>query len=135
VLLDPRVKARMQTGQVATAADYLAILRARQTLQQVVLAAVAGVDAMIAPTVPMVAPPIDSIAPGTERDAAYLTVNRLLLRNPSTVNFLNGCAISIPCQAPDELPVGLMIWQTCGRDDTVLGIAKQLTDNGVLKVD
>jgi aspartyl-tRNA(Asn)/glutamyl-tRNA(Gln) amidotransferase subunit A len=134
-LLDPRVKARMQTGQVATAADYLAILRARQTLQQAVLAAVAGVDAMIAPTVPMVAPPIDSIAPGTERDAAYLTVNRLLLRNPSTVNFLNGCAISIPCQAPDELPVGLMIWQTCGRDDTVLGIAKQLTDNGVLKVD
>jgi aspartyl-tRNA(Asn)/glutamyl-tRNA(Gln) amidotransferase subunit A len=59
----------------------------------------------------------------------------LLLRNPSNVNFLNGCAISIPCHAPDELPVGLMIWQTYGRDDTVLGIAKQLTDNGVLKVD
>jgi aspartyl-tRNA(Asn)/glutamyl-tRNA(Gln) amidotransferase subunit A len=26
------------------------------------------------------------------------------------VNMLDGCAISIPCQAPGELPVGLMIW-------------------------
>ena len=38
---------------------------------------------------------------------------------------LDGCAISIPCQAPGELPAGLMIWQGTDRDDTVLNIALQ----------
>jgi Asp-tRNA(Asn)/Glu-tRNA(Gln) amidotransferase A subunit family amidase len=38
---------------------------------------------------------------------------------------LDGCAISIPCHAPDELPVGLMLWHGALRDDTVLNIALQ----------
>jgi Asp-tRNA(Asn)/Glu-tRNA(Gln) amidotransferase A subunit family amidase len=38
---------------------------------------------------------------------------------------LDGCAISIPCREPDELPTGLMIWQSAMRDDTVLNIALQ----------
>jgi aspartyl-tRNA(Asn)/glutamyl-tRNA(Gln) amidotransferase subunit A len=38
---------------------------------------------------------------------------------------LDGCAISIPCQPPGELPVGLMIWHGGLRDDTVLNIALQ----------
>ena len=55
--------------------------------------------------------PSRSVAPGAERDEEFFRVNALLLRNPSVVNMLDGCAISIPCHAPGELPVGLMIWQ------------------------
>lgn len=38
---------------------------------------------------------------------------------------LDGCAISIPCQAPDELPVGLL-WHAAMHDDSVLAIAAQV---------
>jgi aspartyl-tRNA(Asn)/glutamyl-tRNA(Gln) amidotransferase subunit A len=48
-----------------------------------------------------------------------------MLRNPSIVNMLDGCAISIPCHVPGELPVGLMIWDRAMRDASVLGIALQ----------
>jgi len=33
---------------------------------------------------------------------------------------LDGCGISLPCHAPDELPVGLMIWHAALHDDAVL---------------
>ena len=59
------------------------------------------------------------------RDEEFFRVNALLLRNPSVVNMLDGCAISIPCHAPGELPVGLMIWQGAMHDDAVLNIALQ----------
>jgi Asp-tRNA(Asn)/Glu-tRNA(Gln) amidotransferase A subunit family amidase len=42
------------------------------------------------------------------------------------VNMLDGCAISIPCHAPGELPVGLMVWQCAMRDDGVLNVARQI---------
>ena len=59
------------------------------------------------------------------RDEEFFRVNALLLRNPSLVNMLDGCAISIPCHAPGELPAGLMIWQGAMHDDAVLNIALQ----------
>ena len=62
---------------------------------------------------------------GCGRDEEFFRVNALLLRNPSVVNMLDGCAISIPCHVPGELPIGLMIWQSAMRDDTVLNIALQ----------
>jgi aspartyl-tRNA(Asn)/glutamyl-tRNA(Gln) amidotransferase subunit A len=88
---------------------------------------------VLSPTVPIVAPPIAQVAPATgadalqdaARDEEFFRVNALLLRNPSVVNMLDGCAISIPCHAPGELPVGLMIWQSAMNDDTVLNIALQ----------
>ena len=72
------------------------------------------------------APAFQDLAPGAERDEAFFKVNSLLLRNTSTVNFLDGCAISIPCQLPGQLPVGLMIWHGAGRDDVVLNVARQI---------
>ena len=88
--------------------------------------ALQGYDAVLSPTVPMVAPPLADVAPGAERDDAFFRVNALLLRNTSVVNMLDGCAVSIPCHLPDELPVGLMIWAGAMRDDTVLNIALKI---------
>ena len=88
-------------------------------------AALAPFDAVLSPTVPITAPPIASVAPGDERDDEFFRVNALLLRNPSVVNMLDGCAISMPCQVAGELPVGLMLWHAALHDDRLLAIALQ----------
>jgi Asp-tRNA(Asn)/Glu-tRNA(Gln) amidotransferase A subunit family amidase len=79
-----------------------------------------GFDAMLSPTVPCVAPPI---APLLADDAAFFATNALLLRNPSAVNLLDGCALSLPCHAPGEMPVGLMVWSSALQDDAVLDVS------------
>ena len=77
------------------------------------------------------APPL---APLLADDEAFFATNALLLRNPSVVNHLDGCAISLPCQAPDELPVGLMLWGPAFSDDrvldTALAVEQALADAG-----
>jgi aspartyl-tRNA(Asn)/glutamyl-tRNA(Gln) amidotransferase subunit A len=55
-----------------------------------------------------------------DRADAFFAANALLLRNPSLVNMLDGCALSLPCHAPGEMPVGLMVWHGALRDDAVL---------------
>ncbi len=122
---DPRVGHRILRGSEMKAHEYIDLCNARRDWIARVTAALQGFDAVLSPTVPIVAPPIARVAPGAERDDEFFRVNTLLLRNPSVVNMLDGCAISIPCHAPDELPVGLMIWQGQMRDDTVLNLALQ----------
>jgi amidase/aspartyl-tRNA(Asn)/glutamyl-tRNA(Gln) amidotransferase subunit A len=39
---------------------------------------------------------------------------------------LDGCALSLPCHAVDELPVGLMVWHGALRDDTILNLSLQI---------
>ena len=120
---DPRVRTRIERGAGMKAWEYLELVRVRADWIARVGSALQGFDAVLSPTVPIVAPPIAEVAPGAERDEAFFRVNALLLRNTSVVNMLDGCAISIPCQAPGTLPVGLMIWQQAMQDDRVLDIA------------
>lgn len=122
---DPRVRLRIERGAAMKAHEYIDLFAARRGWIARVEAALRGFDAVLSPTVPIVAAPIASVAPGQERDAEFMRVNALLLRNTSVVNMLDGCAISIPCHAPDELPVGLMLWHGAMRDDTILNIALQ----------
>jgi len=130
---DPRVRARIQRGTGMLAYEYLELIRARSDWMSRVESALRGFDAVLSPTVAIVAPPIADVAPGEGKDAAqdaardeeFFRVNAQLLRNPSVVNMLDGCAISIPCHVPGELPSGLMIWQSAMRDDTVLNVALQ----------
>jgi aspartyl-tRNA(Asn)/glutamyl-tRNA(Gln) amidotransferase subunit A len=128
---DPRVRFRIERGAAIKAWEYIDLIHARAAWTRRVEAALLGFDAVLSPTVPIVAPPIAQVAPADgndpHKDAArneeFFRVNALLLRNPSAVNMLDGCAISIPCHAAGELPAGLMIWQSAMRDDTVLNIA------------
>jgi Asp-tRNA(Asn)/Glu-tRNA(Gln) amidotransferase A subunit family amidase len=85
-----------------------------------------GLDAVLSPTVPITAPTQASVAPGAERDEEFFRVNGLLLRNPSAINFLDGCALSLPCHQPDEMPVGLMLWHGAMHDHTLLQLALQV---------
>jgi len=114
---DPRVALRIRRGERMSAADYVELMWARKDWIARSEAAIAGFDALLSPTVPLVAPPI---APLLASDEAFFATNGLLLRNPSVVNFLDGCALSLPCQATGEMPVGLMVWGAAMRDDSVL---------------
>lgn len=122
---DPRVRIRIERGAAMKAYEYLDLVQARHAWIAEVARALAAFDAVLSPTVPIVAPPIADVAPGSERDEAFFRTNALLLRNTSVVNMLDGCAISLPCHAPDELPAGLMIWHGALHDDTILNIALQ----------
>jgi len=49
-----------------------------------------------------------------------------MLRNPSLINFLDGCALSIPCHRPGEAPVGLMLAAAGGADQRLLALGLAL---------
>jgi len=120
---DPRVAQRILRGAPMSAADYIDLLAARQRWISRMEARLDGFDAVLSPTVPIVAPPIASVR---HDDAEFFRVNGLLLRNTAVVNMLDGCAISLPCHAPGQLPVGLMVWHAALHDDAVLELALQI---------
>ncbi|WP_028219648.1 amidase [Paraburkholderia oxyphila] len=120
---DPRVLARIRHGEAASAADYLDLLAARADAIAQARAALAGFDAFLMPTVPIVPPAIDAL----QADAAHFAAtNALVLRNPSIVNFLDGCAVSLPCTPAGEAPVGISVAGLALADARVLGIAQAM---------
>jgi aspartyl-tRNA(Asn)/glutamyl-tRNA(Gln) amidotransferase subunit A len=119
---DPRVAVRIRRGSLISASDYLALQRLRRILVDRWVQQVDSFDAIVMPTVPMVAPMICEL----DDDEAYGRVNLLMLRNPTVVNALDGCAITIPCHVPDDPPVGMMLATTAGRDWKLLSAAAAL---------
>jgi aspartyl-tRNA(Asn)/glutamyl-tRNA(Gln) amidotransferase subunit A len=116
---DPRVLARILRGREQDAADYIDLGNARADFIRRVRAVTSPYDALVMPTVPVTAPRVaDLIA-----DDAYRHINMLVLRNPSIANFLDGCAISIPCHRAGDAPVGLMLFGEHGGDRRLLSIA------------
>jgi len=69
--------------------------------------------------VPVTAPRLAELA----ADEAYRRVNALVLRNPAIANFLDRCAISIPCHRAGDAPVGLMLIGEHDGDHRLLAIA------------
>ena len=120
---DPRVAQRILRGANMSAADYIDLLAARASWIARIEARLADFDAVLSPTVPILAPEIASLQ---GNDDEFFRINALLLRNPSIVNLLDGCAISLPCKRRGQLPVGLMVWQAAMHDDAVLALALQI---------
>jgi aspartyl-tRNA(Asn)/glutamyl-tRNA(Gln) amidotransferase subunit A len=123
---DPRVAQRILKGAGMKGFEYVDLQHARADWIARMETGLAGFDGVLSPTVPVTAPPIAAVAPGAERDDAFFALNGLLLRNPSVINMLDGCAISLPCQAPGDRPVGLMLWHAALHDDSILRIALQI---------
>jgi aspartyl-tRNA(Asn)/glutamyl-tRNA(Gln) amidotransferase subunit A len=117
---DQRVAARIKLGASFSAADYLDMLAARRDWIARATDALAGFDALLMPTVPMVAQPIADLEAS---DEVYFRINGLMLRNPSVINYMDGCAISLPCHAPGTLPVGLTLAAPALHDAWLLAVA------------
>ena len=102
---DPRVLVRIRGGEFMSAADYIDCLNARADICARMNADTADYDALMMPTCPLVPPAIAAL----DDEAEYARVNMLQLRNNAVGNFLDRCAISLPCHRPGDAPVGLML--------------------------
>ncbi|MCC6472152.1 MAG: amidase [Burkholderiales bacterium] len=118
-LYDPIIAARFANGAGASAADYVDLMGARRALIGRANAATRAFDALLMPTVPITAPPIAELQ-GDE--AKWLATNRVMIRNPFVANFLDRCALTVPCQAPESAPVGLMLMGETMSDRRLLAI-------------
>jgi len=119
---DPWVANRIETGKSQTAADYIDLLADRQMVISQVQDECSELDGMLFPTTPIIAPLISDM----QDDALARMANKLLLRNTAVVNFLDGCALSLPCHRRAGAPVGLMLVGQTGEDRRILSIGKAL---------
>lgn len=114
---DPRVRERIVQGGSVLAADYIELLGVRARLMRSFTRANYDVDVLVMPTVPRIAPRIEDL----ERKAeSFRQVNALMLRNTNPINFLDGCALTLPIHAPRGAPVGMMVVGFSGEDERVL---------------
>lgn len=116
---DHRVRSRILRGRDMSAADYIDVLEARTAWQLGVNDKLASFDAILLPTVPTIAPTVASLEAD---DATFFAANGLTLRNPSIINFLDGCALSVPCHTVGSAPVGLMIAGGPMTDANILSV-------------
>lgn len=116
---DPRILKRIARGEAMSAAEYLDVVRARAEVIAAVAPRTAPYDAVICPTVPLVPPGIAEV----EDEGEYNRINMLLLRNTTIANFLDRCAISLPCHIPGEAPVGLMLMGEAMGDARLFAIS------------
>jgi aspartyl-tRNA(Asn)/glutamyl-tRNA(Gln) amidotransferase subunit A len=116
---DQRVRTRIERAAGMSAVDYIRLMAARADFIARVTAATAGFDALLMPTVAITAPPIAAF----ERDEDYRHLNALILRNTSVINFLDGCASTVPLPTSGA-PVGLMIAGAHGADRRLLAVAR-----------
>jgi aspartyl-tRNA(Asn)/glutamyl-tRNA(Gln) amidotransferase subunit A len=116
---DPRVRVRIERGRDMLAADYVRLCGERRRLIASFNDRLSPYDALLMPTVAKVAPPITAFAD----DAEFARLNAIILRNPMAVNFLDGCAATVPIRQPDSLPTGLSVVGPQGSDARVLRVA------------
>jgi aspartyl-tRNA(Asn)/glutamyl-tRNA(Gln) amidotransferase subunit A len=119
---DPRVRQRIEAGG-RLPADALPRLRAlRAEVSASVGATLKAYDAFLYPTVPTVAPTIAELAD----DDAFGRINLLMLRNPTVMNVIDGCAVSLPIHPSGTAPVGLSVAGLSGTDRRILAIARRI---------
>ena len=115
---------RIVRGERQTARDLLVLRARREAMIEGVGRRLEAFDAFIGPTVPIVAPPLETLDDNDE----YTRVNLLMLRNPSVVNFLDGCGASVSMHDVGEPPTGLMIAGLADNDANVLRIASWIEE-------
>jgi len=104
----PQVLMRLENGLAVTGVAYLEALRWRGPALAAHLAAIAGVDAILAPVSPMAAPRIDETDIGNGPGAEALIQRVTRFTRP--INYLGLPALSIPAGfTKAKLPVGMQL--------------------------
>jgi len=119
---DPMIAPRIRRGSETRTFEYIALIQKRGALQRRVSAITSNYDAVIMPTCAIPAPRIDEVA----TPDSFTKNNLLLLRNTTVGNYLDRCAISLPCHAPGELPVGFMMMAEAMADRRLLAMARSV---------
>ncbi|AKZ28073.1 amidase [Ralstonia pseudosolanacearum] len=118
---DRRVAARIRRGEQMSAAAYLDVMAARVRMIAAARKRLGNLDAWLMPTVAVVPP---EVAPLEADDARFFHTNARVLRNPSAINFLDGCALTLPIHAAGELPVGLSLCGLADDDARILRVGR-----------
>ena len=121
---DPRVISRIMRGESQSAADYIELLEARESLIARAALRLEPYDVLVMPTAANLPPSIADM----KDDKAYSQANILALRNCTFINMIDGCAISMPISKPGEAPVGLMLAAAGWHDRDVFDIAAGIED-------
>ena len=118
---DPLVSLRIRAGAEVSDSEQQSRYTERARLVAEFEREFAGLqtDALLYPTVACLPPPIAA----TEDAEQMRLINLRCLRNTATVNYYDGCAISLPCHAKGEAPVGLMLAAASGHDESLYRIA------------
>ena len=106
-------------GEAISAADYIDLLNARQSLIERIAMRLAPYDALVMPTTANTPPRIADLAD----DKAFTTQNLRALRNCMLINMIDGCSISLPAHREGEVPVGFMLAATGGSDRRIFELA------------
>ena len=117
--LDPNVRGRMEATEDLKAWAYLNRRRRLRALGSAANANLAGVDALLTPTVPVTPPAIADL----DDPKTYRRANLLALRNTSVVNYLRLSALSLPVGLDTAgLPVGLQVIMPAGADERLIAV-------------
>jgi aspartyl-tRNA(Asn)/glutamyl-tRNA(Gln) amidotransferase subunit A len=118
---DPFVGTRLRLGANISDAEQRSRYQARAQLVTTFERDFVGLqaDALLYPTVACVPP---TLAETADAENAR-RVNLRCLRNTATVNYFNGCAISLPCHGVGAAPVGLMLSAANGSDESLYRVA------------
>lgn len=116
---DPRVLARISGASKIGLGDYYDAMQLRADLIERSTSATEHFDAVVMPTLPVVAPPISQF---TRSEEARRDAYPLLIRNTSVANYLDRCALTIPCHDPGTAPVGFSLIGARMSDQRLLGI-------------
>lgn len=119
---DPLVLRRIARGAGQSASDYQALLQARDWLRGRVTRLLGSHCALVLPTVAITPPRLVDL----EDEVLHEKINALSLRNTALVNFIDGCAVSLPMHAPGDAPAGLMLACRRGADASLLAWAERV---------
>ena len=112
----------MQLGRDITRSAYSATLFFRRMWIDRMNDALDGFDALVCPTVACIAPEIASLIAS---DDLFFKANARILRNTAWVNFMDGCALTLPCHTTrmaGTAPVGLQLVGRHGSDQAILAL-------------
>jgi aspartyl-tRNA(Asn)/glutamyl-tRNA(Gln) amidotransferase subunit A len=109
-------------GEQLCAADYVQAQRARSVLQRQVKDVMAGVDAVVTPSLQITAPRIGQTT--VEVGGKQKEINPVFIRLADPFNVTGQPAISVPCGFDTQgLPIGLQIAGAPFAEETVLRVA------------
>jgi aspartyl-tRNA(Asn)/glutamyl-tRNA(Gln) amidotransferase subunit A len=118
---DPNVLRRIRFAENLSKPDVEMAHKARKALVARFAEAMAGFDALVAPTLRINPPRIADV------EADFDRLNLSMLRNTAMINAADGCAITIPAPSrAGRFPAAIMLANAGGRDWDVLRAAETL---------
>ncbi|SFU88712.1 amidase [Halomonas korlensis] len=124
--LDPNVAARVKAADDMPAWEYVRRRGVIESLCASAAASLAGVDALLTPTVAITPPTLASLEP----EGAYPKANMHALRNTVVGNFMGLCALTLPVgKDAAGMPVGLQIMAAPWQDARLLAIGQAIENH------